>query len=209
MRPDRRALLLGALASLVLAPAASAAEPEFAAVSAPVTALDNGLLSVMKAGKKTPFPRRYGMLEPVIVASFDIPRVLQTVVGFGWSSIPGSQQTPLLAVFTQYMVASYVANFDTFDGEQFRVLPDLRAVGQLQVVQTEIVRRAKAPAKINYVMRSAGGAWRIVDVLLDGTISQVAVQRSDFSSLLSSGNASRLITALQKKVATLSDHTLT
>lgn len=209
MRPDRRAFLVGAIASLVASPAALAADPDFAAVTAPVTALDNGLVSVMKAGKKTPFPERYRMLEPVIVASFDLPRVLQVVVGFGWSSIPESQRKSLLAVFTQYTVASYVANFDTFDGEQFRVLPGLRAVGQLQVVQTEIVRRSKGPVKINFVMRNVGAAWRIVDVLLDGTISQVAVQRSDFSSLLTSGNATALIAALKKKVATLSDHTLT
>lgn len=209
MRPDRRAFLVGAIASLVASPAALAADPDFAAVTAPVTALDNGLVSVMKAGKKTPFPERYRMLEPVIVASFDLPRVLQVVVGFGWSSIPESQRKSLLAVFTQYTVASYVANFDTFDGEQFRVLPGLRAVGQLQVVQTEIVRRSKGPVKINFVMRNVGAAWRIVDVLLDGTISQVAVQRSDFSSLLTSGNATALVAALKKKVATLSDHTLT
>ncbi len=33
------------------------------------------------------------------------------------------------------------------------------------------------------------GGWRIVDVLLDGSISRVAVQRSDFRSLLGNGGA--------------------
>ncbi|MGH7191895.1 MAG: hypothetical protein ACREF0_22195 [Acetobacteraceae bacterium] len=43
-----------------------------------------------------------------------------------------------------------------------------------------------------------------MDVLLDGTISQVAVQRSDFQSFLTSGGAPALVAALHKKVASLS-----
>lgn len=208
MRPNRRGFLLGALASFALCHATWAATASFAEVTAPVAALDAGLLSIMKAGQATAFPKRYAMLDPVVAASFDLPRILQTAVGFGWSDIPASQKTPLLAVFRQYTVASYVSNFNSYDGQQFRILPNLRAVGALQVVQTEIVRRAKSPAKINYVVRKVGAGWRVVDVLLDGTISQVAVQRSDFHSLLVSGSAIALINALRNKVAKLSGNTI-
>jgi len=45
-------------------------------------------------------------------------------------------------------------------------------------------------------------------VLLDGSISRVAVQRSDFRSLLGSGHAGALIRSLQDKVAQLSGGTL-
>ena len=53
-------------------------------------------------------------------------------------------------------------------------------------------------------MRQTPGGWRAVDVLLNGSISRVAVQRSDFRSLLDQGSASRLIANLQGKVAELS-----
>jgi phospholipid transport system substrate-binding protein len=48
-----------------------------------------------------------------------------------------------------------------------------------------------------------------VDVLLDGTISRVAVQRSDFASLVTQGNASQLISSLRSKVSTLSNGSMT
>ena len=48
-----------------------------------------------------------------------------------------------------------------------------------------------------------GDGWKIIDVLLDGSISQVAVQRSDFCSLLGSGDAAPLIASLRAKVSKL------
>jgi phospholipid transport system substrate-binding protein len=43
-----------------------------------------------------------------------------------------------------------------------------------------------------------------VDLLANGSISRVGVQRSDFRSLLASGGVPALVAALQLKVANLS-----
>lgn len=207
MLPDRRLFLSGALVAL-LAPAAARAAADFAAVSAPIAILDNGLLAVMKAGESMPFGKRFAMLDPVIVKVFDLPRIVAITVGFGWSRLKPQEQQDLLTVFRRYTVASYVANFKSYDGQQFRILPDLRAVGARQVVTTQIIPRSGNPNRIDYVMQQNGSTWQVVDVLLDGTISQVAVQRSDFNSFLASGGAEALVAALRKKVASLSNGAL-
>lgn len=207
MPPDRRLFLSGALAAL-LVPAAARAAADFAAVSAPIATLDNGLLAVMKAGESMPFAQRFAMLEPVVVKVFDLPRIVAITVGFGWSRLKPQEQQDLLTVFRRYTVASYVANFKSYDGQQFRILPDLRPVGARQVVTTQIIPRSGKPNRIDYVMQQNGSTWQVVDVLLDGTISQVAVQRSDFNSFLASGGAEALVAALRKKVASLSNGAL-
>jgi phospholipid transport system substrate-binding protein len=56
-------------------------------------------------------------------------------------------------------------------------------------------------------MRQGPGGWQAVDVLETGTISQVAVQRSDFRSLLE-GGADKLIASLKAKVDKLSGGTV-
>jgi len=203
MRPDRRFLLSGALAAL-LAPATARAGADFAAVTAPIAILDNGLTAVMKAGDATPFAQRFAILEPVVDKVFDLPRIVAITVGFDWGGFKPEDQQSLLSVFRRYTIASYVANFNSYNGQQFRILPDLRAVGTRQVVTTEIIPRSGKPNRIDYVMQQNGPAWQVVDVLLDGTISQVAVQRSDFNSFLSSGGAAALVAALHKKVSSLS-----
>jgi phospholipid transport system substrate-binding protein len=53
-------------------------------------------------------------------------------------------------------------------------------------------------------MRQMSGSWQVEDVLADGTISRVAVQRSDFRRLLSQGGSAALVVSLQSKVAQLS-----
>ena len=46
--------------------------------------------------------------------------------------------------------------------------------------------------------------WRAVDVLYNGTISNVVKQRSDFRGPLTEGGAAQLISSLKKKIADLS-----
>ena len=53
-------------------------------------------------------------------------------------------------------------------------------------------------------MRQEAGGWRAVDVLADGSISRVAVQRSDFRRLVSRGGAQALIESLNHKTNDLS-----
>lgn len=197
----RAALLMGVLLPL----AAQAADPDAAA---PITALDAGLVAAMKAGKATPFQQRYAALLPVVDRAFDMAAILQTVVGPRWAGLPPAQQAQLLDVFRKYTVATYVANFDGYSGERLDTLPDSRSIGADQVVATQIVPSSGTPTRIDYVMRRGPAGWRAVDIYLNGTISQVAVQRSDFRSLIGTGDAGPLIASLQRKVADLSHGTV-
>ena len=169
----------------------------------PIRVLDDTLLRIMHAGTATPFPERAKLIAPAIQAAFDLAQILKVSVGTRWAALPPKQQGELLEVFTQYTVASYVGNFDAFSGERFEILPQTRAVGADKVVATQIVPASGDPTRIDYVMRQGGGGWKAVDVLLDGSISRVAVQRSDFRALLAVGDASGLIASLRAKAAAL------
>ncbi|MHB1302650.1 MAG: ABC transporter substrate-binding protein [Acidiphilium sp.] len=186
-------------------PAARAAVPE----AQPVTTLDNALISVMKAGSAgQSFQARYTMLKPVVEQSFDLSLILRNSAGLLWSQIPPPQQTELATVFRQYTVATYVSRFDKYGGQHFTTAPTPRSVGASKVVDTDLISGAGKKTRLSYVMTQAGGGWKISDVLFEGTISQVATQRSDFSGLIEPGNATKLIAALKQKVAALSGGTI-
>ncbi len=204
MKVSRRLMLAGSLLPC-FGRLAVAADAEAAS---PIAALNRGLLAGMHAGKATPFPQRFATLAPLVEGAFDVSGILQASVGPRWAALPPAQQSQLLDVFRRFTVASYVANFDNFDGEKLELLPDSRSVGADQVVASQIVPARGAPTRIDYVMRHTQAGWRAVDVLLNGSISRVAVQRSDFRSLLGSGDATPLIQSLQRKIADLSGGTL-
>lgn len=179
-----------------------AADP---AAVAPIQRLCDALLAVMKAGSGTPFAQRFAMLAPVVDSAFNLPVILQVSVGAAWSTLPSDQQAALQAAFRRYTIASYVNSFDNFSGQRFEVSPDTRMVANgEQVAQTRIVASSGESHALDYVMRQDGGTWKAVDVLADGSISRVAVQRSDFRRLLASGGAQALMASLENKTADLS-----
>jgi len=186
---------------LCLVPAAFAATPE----SAPATALDDGLLASMKAGSAgKDFQARYDALAPVVRQAYNLPEVTKNSVGFLWSTLPAAQQQELSQLFEQFTISSYVAEFNTYSGQSFKVLPDETALGAKEIVKTQLVPGdGSEPVELDYVMENGANGWQITDVLLNGTISQVAVHASDFASMVTSGDASRLITALKGKIAAL------
>jgi phospholipid transport system substrate-binding protein len=195
----RNVLVLGGAAAILpLAPAVADS-----AALAPVRQLFDALLKVMKAGRDTPFAQRFDILAPVIDKTFDLTTILKTSVGSAWDNLPRDQQAALLTAFRRYTVASYVSGFDT-DNEHFVVNPDPRISGNEQVVRTKIVTDSGDEHELDHVMRQGPGGWRVVDILVDGAISRVAVQRSDFRQLMRQGGAPALARSLETKSADLS-----
>ncbi len=213
-RLQRRAFLGRALLGIGLLSAGLMARPvtgvaqDAAAnpAAAPIQKLNDALIHVMQQGKSVPFTQRFNELAPTVEATFDVQQLVRGTVGFQWSSLPPARQQELMAAYERYAVASYVANFDSFSGQSFRILPNGRTLpsGE-QVVPTELVPgNGGKPVRIDYVMRQTDDGWKAVDVLLDGSISRVAVERSDFASLLSDHTGAALLAKLQQKVSDLS-----
>jgi phospholipid transport system substrate-binding protein len=193
----RRVVLAGVLA--VCSGGAGAEVP----AAVPVAALLDGLKAAMKAGRGVPFAARAARLGPIVEASFDLKTILVASVGPRWSGFGLVAQVALLAAFRDFTVATWVANFDADEGQRFEIDPDVRAVGADRVVTTRIVPANGEATRLDYVMRDIAGAWRAVDILVDGSISRAAVQRSDFRALLRDGNPAGLIQNLRDKAAEL------
>jgi len=198
----QRRSLLALVATLATSQAGRAFGQDANAVIAPIQRFYGALLAIMKAGRATAFTQRYNTLAPALEQALNVPVILQTAVGFAWPTFPASAQSALLTAFRHYTVATWVSNFDSYSGQRLEVLPQLRSVGQSQVVYTEIMKSDGSSSVINFVMRPAGGGWKATDVLLDGTISQVAVLRSDFLGLVVRG-PSALAENLEQKATDL------
>jgi len=173
--------------------------------TAPVQRLDDALLAAMRSGREIMFSKRFAALAPVIEQTFDLDDVLALSVGLEWSTLPDDQKPSLRAAFLRYTVASYAANFDSYSGQTFQLSPTVRSLGNGDViVRTRIVATDGSFRKLDYRMRNGPTGWKVVDVLEDGSISRVAVQRSDFRELLGAGGVPALMAALKQKVVTLS-----
>jgi len=200
-RVSRRAALALTSAALLIprfARAAGGPDPKDQ-----ITRFNAALLGIMKAGKGTSFTARCDALGPVVDQVFDLAQILKMSVGSYWRGLPKTQQSTLARVFRDFVLASYVSAFDEYNGETARVLPDVRSVGVLQVISSAFTSPGDGSAITAYVMAETGDLWRVQDILLEGTISRVAMQRSDFQSSLATGDATRLIEKLRSKTVSL------
>ncbi len=175
------------------------AHAEDAAV-APVQSFYDGLLSTMKQGKALGLKGRFEKLKPVIETSFDMPGMTRLSVGPAWNNMSDADHAALTKALTRYTVASYASNFKSFDGEKFVVEPVAKDRNADKVVMSKLVTKDET-IPFNYLMRKNGASWKVIDIYLNGFVSQMAKQRSDFSSTVTTGGA----VALEKKINTLAD----
>jgi phospholipid transport system substrate-binding protein len=193
----------GKIASLCLAllVAVGLSTPGAAAVSNPedaVRSFYNVLLGNMQQGRMLGESGRYTRLAPVVDRTFDIPSMTRLAVGPTWDTLPPAEQQRLQAAFAHYVTATYADQFDSYSGQQLQVTGE-RPTGGNIMVQTKIVKSNGETTKLDYLMRPDQGSWQISDVYLDGTISQLAVHRSEFYSILRREGVDGLVMALNRK----------
>jgi phospholipid transport system substrate-binding protein len=157
------------------------------------------LLSNMKEGRMLGESGRYARLAPVVDRVFDIPAMTKLAIGPHWANLSPAQQQQVMAAFAHYVAATYADQFNSYSGEQLQVTGQ-RPFGSDVMAQTKIVKSNGEATKLDYLMRQDQGAWRISDVYLDGTISQLAVHRSEFHSILQREGVDGLVTALNRKI---------
>jgi phospholipid transport system substrate-binding protein len=198
------ALMSGAVgAPAAAAPPAATASAAASSPSAPVDTLDAALLDVMRAGLRLSGEERFRKLEPVIDRVFQLPLMTQVAVGARWSTLTADQQGKLVDAFRRFTVATYARHFDTYEGERFEVDPNPRSIAGGVLVKTKLLTRDHKPVQLDYVMHESNGAWQVVDVYAEGTISELARRRSEFAAVLSRDGADALVERLVEKAQTL------
>ena len=192
----RRTLVLASLA--LCAGMALPLQPAAAAGADTVRAFYGTLMETMRAGPQLGAQGRYARLAPAIQQSFDIPFMTQLAVGPEWNSLTPAQQAQVMQAFERYVAAIYAERFHSYAGEQLKVTGESASPAGT-VITSQIIKSSGEPVHINYLMR--GG--KIADVYLNGTISELATRRSEFSSILRTQGINGLITALNSKAAAL------
>jgi phospholipid transport system substrate-binding protein len=160
------------------------------------------LLANMRSGPALGARGRYTRIEPVIRRTFDMPFMTRLAVGPEWERLDDAQRQQVSQAFERYISAIYAERLDSYSGERLQVTGERPSPGGT-LITTEIVKSNGEPVRLNYLMRQNGGTWQIADVYLNGTISELATRRSEFSSILRAQGIDGLIATLNNKADNL------
>jgi phospholipid transport system substrate-binding protein len=158
------------------------------------------LLSAMKSGKGGGFAARQKLLDPVVRKNFDLPLMTRIVVGPSWQTMAPKDQAAITNAFSAWAVASYAGRFNDFDGEQFITSETSDGGRGTLQVKSQIKPRGEAATILTYRMKGDGKGWKIVDVYLDGSVSQLASWRSEFASVLQKQGVTGLVARMNQLV---------
>jgi phospholipid transport system substrate-binding protein len=138
---------------------------------------------------------------PVITAVFDIATMARLAVGPAWTSFSAAQQTAVRDAFAQFIVADYASQISNYSGESFVVDPQTSPAsrGGGEIVKTKLLQPDGRTVNINYLVRGE----RVIDIYLNGTISDLATRRDEFASIIASGGADALIKRLRDRTQSL------
>jgi phospholipid transport system substrate-binding protein len=204
LRPALRAVRPAALAAIALLAAPLVARPDPASDAAvrTVEGLHATLLSVMKDAVQLGYDGRFERLKPELLSRYDFAFMAEKSVGRGWQQFDAAAREKLSDAFARLAMATYAARFDGFGGERFETLGVQPATHDTVLVKTRIVRTDEPPVALDYRLRQTEpGQWRIVDVFLNGTVSELAMRRAEYSAVLKRDGYDGLIAALEEKIA--------
>jgi len=190
------------LPALLLMVGLLSASPLPAAEDSPISVIEGfhqTLLATMKNAKTLGIEGRFTKLEPVVSAAFHLPAMIQVASGSHWNKADEKDQDLLIDAFSRLSVATYAAQFKGYSGEQFETLGDKPGPQETTLVETRIINPDEDNVAITYVLKKAKGVWRIVDVLVDTGISELARKRSEYRRVLKTKGIPGLVATLTKK----------
>ena len=197
----RRAAFIAAMAVLFLPPAL--AQTAATTPAAVVEGFHAALLDAMRNARALGPRGRDRLLRPAIQAAFDQTAMTRIAAGPPSTDLSEAKRQALVSAFSDWVVATYVNRFDGYAGESFATTGETSLQSGDRLVRTQLLRPNEAPVQLNYLLRGGEGRWRVVDVYLSGTISELASRRAEFTTLLREGGAERLAAELRRRTAAL------
>lgn len=168
-----------------------------------VQTLCGRLLSVMKQSQQLGFQGRVDKLSKVVNDSYDMPGATKATLGVAYAKLSPDEASQLTQLFAKFSVYSYADQFDGWDGESFEVGDAKPSTEGSVIVPSRIVMKNGQATEIDYLLHQDNGRWKIIDVLLDGSISQTAVRRSEFVSIFRRDGFPGLVAMLTQKMSAM------
>ena len=187
-----------------LAQAEPAAEAEVVEQSpeAPIRRLNAALIDIMKSAEGgAPYSGRYAIVAPVVRETFDVLFMAAKSIGGHWRKLDAEQRKRWVKTFEDFTISNFADRFDGFSGQSFEIAGERPASRDTRVVETLLNRPGDEAVELDYRMSARAGNWRVVDIYSDGSVSEVALRRSEYKSVLKGGGIDALIAAVEAKTA--------
>jgi len=131
-------------------------------------------------------------MDDVVKNSYNLEKMGKMIIGVNWKQMETKMQKEFINVFKRFISVNYFRRFNKindldFEHQSLRVIEDkFRLASVILIADNERI-------KIDYLLGLKNDQWKIFDVLLDGSISEIATKKSDFKKIINEEGVSGLI----------------
>lgn len=194
-----RVAAIGALV-LTMLPLRSRAEET---ATKTVERLNAAIAEILPKAEQLGYAGRFERLKPAVEQAFDVEFMAERSLGKHWKDLKDEQKKEWLAAFRDFMVANYAANLNKDTGQRFEVVGEEAAEHETVLVRGRVVDPAAPPFDLTYRLHRTPKGPRIIDVQIKNTVSELALRRADFTSVVARDGFDALLTTLRSRIADL------
>ena len=199
MRLTRRALLAGSAALVALLKVSPSWAQDAAAEASFVEDFGSRLVAIVNGDGSLPEKER--QIRPLIDRAVDVDTIARFCLGRYMAMATALQMSEFISLFDSVLVNNITSKIGDYRGVSFH-MGEASMRGNEAYVATVVQRPNNAPTNVRWVVSTASGSPKIVDVIAEGTSLRLT-QRSDYSSYLShNGNSiDSLLQAMKRQIA--------
>lgn len=186
---------------VALFPGSAAATADATTASASVESLHNVLIDAMKEAENLGYQGRFDLIAPAVNTYIDQEFMASKSIGRAWKKLSEEEQARWLKSFSDLTVANYAGRFKGYSGEHFTLDSEQDAPHDTKLVSTTLILPDDDDVKLNYRLHETEAGWKVVDVYLNGTVSELSLRRSEYSTTVKREGFEVLIAAIEKKLA--------
>jgi len=148
--------------------------------------------NLIKISDKTINSDNLAMIDDVVKNSYDLEKMGKIIIGIDWKQMDTKTQKEFINVFKRFISVNYFRRFNKINELNFenQTVTDIENKFKLARV---ILTADNEKFKIDYLLGFKNEKWKIFDVLLDGSISEVATKKSDFKKIIKEEGVSGLV----------------
>jgi len=169
--------------------------------------LNAGLEGVLRDSAKLDYQARFQRLAPLLGEVFDFQFMASQAVGKQWDDLSSEDRQRWVEAFRDLTDATYASRFNHYSGQTFDILGEEEAGHDTVVVRSHVVDPGGENVDLSYRMRQIDGRWKVIDVYLKGSVSEIALRRSEYATVLKRDGFEALLAAVKQKVAELASGT--
>lgn len=178
-------------------------EKEIKISETPKQVVKNLHIGLKKVSEKN--VQSYNNLISLVKNTYNAEKMIAKIIGDTWKKTIRKDKEEIVTIFQEYIAINYFKRFEKIKNPTFIFKESKKINEKFVLVKTNLIVDKKEEISINYLLLLNNNKWRIYDVLIAGSISEIATKKSEFSGFIDDGKITPLINALKKQNSILNN----